>query len=465
MEAADALDFSAMFGGAKPRESLNRPRGQRCAAPAVPAETAEDMPRLVLQQFAAVPQVLFGDVAARSSATRGLMVRNEASKVQRLEVRGLETRDALVVYPATLEVPPHSEAKLSITWKPTASGVLQKKLELRWNGAGSLHADLRGTCAKPAAKKFAPPPAVRVPVKEMAASAVAAPKRSPLSPNPNRPASMSSQPFQRPRSFDTIAPSPLVPDHGATDQPEAAPDEPTEEVAAVVETANAAPLDAHAPPALGPPKRVEAKPAVEPSALVKSFAPAPAPSATKPAVPKRNPVIPGRKLQLNKAAPAAPKMDGAACGTVGTFYDSAWLEKREVGYTRWLNFMLCDNVGDNAEDGAGMDAGERQRLSLRQLEQERTEAVLRRRAVLLLRGPTLRPTLTKMEREVDGAILFVRAPLNLLADVTRRPARTRPRLPAPPPRTATRTRSHARAFTRVLGPPASHEPLTDLPRA
>ena len=63
-------------------------------------------------------------MAARTTATRTLIVRNDAAKVQRLEVRSLETRDALRVYPMTMELAPHAEREVSVTWSPTVAGGL-----------------------------------------------------------------------------------------------------------------------------------------------------------------------------------------------------------------------------------------------------------------------------------------------------------------------------------------------------
>ena len=124
---------------------------------------------------------------------------------------------------------------------------------------------------------------------------------------------------------------------------------------------------------------------------------------------------PGRKLQLRK--PPAQKeavglLDSGA--SAGGFYDSGWREKRESGYTSWINFMLCEPT---MRDAASADAGERQRLSLRQLEEHRYDALLRRRAVLLLRGTALRPLLTRLEQQVDSGLICVRPPINLVADV------------------------------------------------
>ncbi|KAL1504717.1 hypothetical protein AB1Y20_008496 [Prymnesium parvum] len=111
-------------------------------------------------------------------------------------------------------------------------------------------------------------------------------------------------------------------------------------------------------------------------------------------------------------------MGGGVFGGVGSLYDANWQEKREAGYTVWMNFVLCEEASRQGVDPSTLDAGERQRLSLRQLEQHRNDALLRRRTVALLRSQVLLPVLTKVEQEIETGVLRVRPKLNLMADVS-----------------------------------------------
>ena len=111
---------------------------------------------------------------------------------------------------------------------------------------------------------------------------------------------------------------------------------------------------------------------------------------------------------------------GSDC--VGGFYDEQWREKRERAYTCWINYALSESSlggenGENGAAGAALGAGERQRLSLRELEAHRVEATYRRRVALLLREPALRQSLAKIEQQVQEGIIAVRGTVHLAADV------------------------------------------------
>ena len=168
-----------------------------------------DGPVLELRAGAPAPTIQFGEVAPRAPSTRTFLVRNDANKSQRIELKSrLETRDALRVYPVSVELAPSSSKEISITWAPTTVGsALAKKLELVMNGGTAvLEVRLKGQCtkeAKAAPVSAAPAPAAVVRVKRAAAAGDAI-ARAPLSPNSaNR------------KAAQKAAPTPLNPDGAA----------------------------------------------------------------------------------------------------------------------------------------------------------------------------------------------------------------------------------------------------------
>ena len=79
---SDTLDFSDLFQAVQPPKSKRPPAAAAAAAPRTSAAApGGEKPCLVLQHYATPPQMLFGEVAARSSVTRALTVRNESNKV------------------------------------------------------------------------------------------------------------------------------------------------------------------------------------------------------------------------------------------------------------------------------------------------------------------------------------------------------------------------------------------------
>ena len=357
MTEAVVLDFSGMFES-KPKGPPPK-RKAKPAAEAPPLPTAAGAPPvLTLQQFGSAPKVDFGDAPAGAVTSRTLVVDNDGSLAKRLEVKGIEKRDALRVYPSSFEVAAGARREVTVSWTPAKEGVLSKKLEFSCNGGHVVHAQLVGACkraGRPAMVKTAAP--------------AAGAERIPLSPNDaNRGKSFSQGPAQRALALKAdVVVAPPKPVVAAPPKPKPAP------------KPAAAPAAAAAPPG----GRLVLK---------------------KPAVPKAPP-------KPAAAPPAVP----AEAASGGRFYDEQWREKREHGFVEWTNYMLCEPALSTAP--AQLDAGERQRLSLRQLEQQRQEAVLRRRATLLLRGATLRPVLTKVEQNVEDGLLAIKASANLAADV------------------------------------------------
>ena len=103
MTEAVVLDFSGMFES-KPKGPPPK-RKAKPAAEAPPLPTAAGAPPvLTLQQFGSAPKVDFGDAPAGAVTSRTLVVDNDGSLAKRLEVKGIEKRDALRVYPSSFEV-------------------------------------------------------------------------------------------------------------------------------------------------------------------------------------------------------------------------------------------------------------------------------------------------------------------------------------------------------------------------
>ena len=152
-EAAEpSLDFSLLFTSSKKPSGATRVPRSTVKAPAAAASelcVGAATPRLVLQQYASTPQIHFGEVAPKACVKRALAVANESGRTQRVEIKALESRDAMRIYPNTgFEVPAHSQKEVTLTWTPGAPGVLNKKLELKWNQSNSVYAELRGTCSR-----------------------------------------------------------------------------------------------------------------------------------------------------------------------------------------------------------------------------------------------------------------------------------------------------------------------------
>ena len=105
-EAEEGLmDFNELFLSKKPdfAKSKKPPRAPT-TSPTKPA-TGEAAPRVVLQQYASTPMLQFGEVTPRTCVKRTLVVANESGRTQRVEVKSLESKDAMRFYPASMEVP------------------------------------------------------------------------------------------------------------------------------------------------------------------------------------------------------------------------------------------------------------------------------------------------------------------------------------------------------------------------
>ena len=191
-EMEELMNFNSLFSLAPAPHPMKSPRKKAASAAAAAATTlASDLPVLELKHFAVGPTLSFGEVAPRASATRALVVQNDSSRAQRLEVCGIETKDALRTYPSAFEVAPNSQKEVSITWAPVADKAkLGKKIKFKWNdGCSSLEVTVKGVCSRTAAKQqqqqqqqtVAATPRVAA-VKRMAA-ADAGVARAPLSPS------------------------------------------------------------------------------------------------------------------------------------------------------------------------------------------------------------------------------------------------------------------------------------------
>ena len=138
--------------------------------------------------------------------------------------------------------------------------------------------------------------------------------------------------------------------------------------------------------------------------------------ALKQAAPR--PAARGRRLKLSKPAASAGPAEASGADFVGGFYDEAWHKKRSSAYEQWINFALSEPSMSSEGGGVGvLDARERQRLSLRELQEQINEAAYRRRMALLLREPALRSSLRKIEQQVQEGVICVRPSVNLAADV------------------------------------------------
>ena len=487
-EAEEGLmDFNELFLSKKPdfAKSKKPPRAPT-TSPTKPA-AGETAPRVVLQQYASTPMLQFGEVTPRTCVKRTLVVANESGRTQRVEVKSLESKDAMRFYPASMEVPAQGQKELTLTWTPGTATVLSKRLELKWNQSNSVYAELRGTCSR---ARTAP---VVAPVKVV----VDVPRRPPLSPSNGRPPSSRSQGFDA-AAVPPRAPAPLAwadgwlesgreeseesdpsteeaqrpltaeqsePNSWSTAPAVPAPTESGGETG--LESGGEALLDftelfqskppvvlaggfagppTAAPPAKPKPGVLAPKPVAAPreQEAAEVLPPAarrtigccqkalpPAAAHKLPAPPPKPPVAaPGRRLRLQKPAAAdEPPADaaeaaalaaaGAAAGQPcgGMFFDEAWREKRVHGLTGWLNHVLADSGGAAPQ---AMDAGERQRLSLRELEQARREAGLRHKVARLLRSVPLSAGLCRLEEQVHEGIVCISPNKDLIADVGQR---------------------------------------------
>ena len=183
------MDFNNLFQARKPdfAKSKKPPRAPT-TSPTKPA-SGEPAPRVVLQQYASTPMLQFGEVTPRTCVKRTLVVANESGRTQRVEVKSLESKDAMRFYPASFEVPAQGQKELTLTWTPGTATVLSKRLELKWNQSNSVYAELRGTCSR----------ARTVPVVAPVKALAGAPRRPPLSPTNGRP------PISRAQGFGAAA--------------------------------------------------------------------------------------------------------------------------------------------------------------------------------------------------------------------------------------------------------------------
>ena len=166
-EPPEAMDFSLMFGAAASdvqQHPLRSPLRSSRPAPGPSIACALDgaHPVLLLKHGAPVPTVDFGDVAPKTTEKRILVLHNDSTRTQRVDLRptSIDKRDALRVYPTSMELEPGGSREMEISWAPiTAGAKMSKKLDFMWNGGSSaLKVELRGVCAKSAsvAAKVAP---------------------------------------------------------------------------------------------------------------------------------------------------------------------------------------------------------------------------------------------------------------------------------------------------------------------
>ena len=183
------MDFNSLFQTKKPDfAKAKKPPRAPTTSPTKPA-SGEAAPRVVLQQYASTPMLQFGEVTPRTCVKRTLVVANESGRTQRVEVKSLESKDAMRFYPASFEVPAQGQKELTLTWTPGTATVLSKRLELKWNQSNSVYAELRGTCSR----------ARTVPVVAPVKALAGAPRRPPLSPTNGRP------PISRAQGFGAAA--------------------------------------------------------------------------------------------------------------------------------------------------------------------------------------------------------------------------------------------------------------------
>jgi hypothetical protein len=94
----------------------------------------------------------FGDVAPKTTEKRILVLHNDSTRTQRVDLRptSIDKRDALRVYPTSMELEPGGSREMEISWAPiTAGAKMSKKFDFMWNGGSSaLKVELRGVCAK-----------------------------------------------------------------------------------------------------------------------------------------------------------------------------------------------------------------------------------------------------------------------------------------------------------------------------
>jgi hypothetical protein len=166
-EPPEAMDFSLMFGAAASdvqQHPLRSPlRSSRPApGPSIACALEGAHPVLLLKHGAPIPTVDFGDVAPKTTEKRILVLHNDSTRTQRVDLRptSIDKRDALRVYPTSMELEPGGSREMEISWAPiTAGAKMSKKFDFMWNGGSSaLKVELRGVCAKSAsvAAKVAP---------------------------------------------------------------------------------------------------------------------------------------------------------------------------------------------------------------------------------------------------------------------------------------------------------------------
>lgn len=255
------------------------------ATPWAPPASTVEAPRLVLQAFAGRPPLVqFGDIAPRSFASQKLEVCNESNHAHRLEAGNVEKRDAIKVYPPSMEVPAHGSVLVEITWAPAIAGCeLKKRLAFcSKNGGTTSHVELRGVCVK---TQRSAPRALPASASKAAPRLARKPLESTASPNYNRP-------------------------HRA--------DETGRAELATPACTPAAPLR--------PPTTAHATSAMEDKVPSSAVAPRAARST--------RPSTGGAMLRFKKPKPVKAAQSGAI------FYDDRWIKKREEGFGAWVNFVL-----------------------------------------------------------------------------------------------------------------------------
>ncbi|KOO36129.1 abnormal spindle-like microcephaly-associated protein-like protein [Chrysochromulina tobinii] len=475
-EPPEAMDFSLMFGAAASdvqQHPLRSPlRSSRPApGPSIACALEGAHPVLLLKHGAPIPTVDFGDVAPKTTEKRILVLHNDSTRTQRVDLRptSIDKRDALRVYPTSMELEPGGSREMEISWAPiTAGAKMSKKFDFMWNGGSSaLKVELRGVCAKSTsvAAKVAP-----------AISTVATKKAGGASAQADAEAAAAQDAESVLIDFGTGSPAAPL---GASVDPLAdalaaaadarsmilgivSPPPPPADVAAEAEAAFLGANLERFNALRGAPRAEDAEDAFESARESLRSSPRPeevsrredesmrdeyesaeeddgdharalaqvASAAFAASPPKPPPAAPlGVEADADADAPVEAASSGGA-DALGAYYDDNWREKRTTAYATWINFALTEQYLAPATDAAGAVAGdaaaggaamggssERQRMSLRELEAGLQQASLRAKMARLLRSPEVRTPLVRIEQQVQEDIIAVRPTLNLTADV------------------------------------------------
>lgn len=111
------------------------------------AQNEESIPTIHLKQFSvSKPRIDFGDIMLGDELMLELCIDNPSSKFQDIGVERLPTQDGFTLRDVVFKIPPHTEYKIPIVWRPVKIGRISSIMVLTWDNKIRYNVALTGNC-------------------------------------------------------------------------------------------------------------------------------------------------------------------------------------------------------------------------------------------------------------------------------------------------------------------------------